>query len=163
MGSENGAKGKRYRPRLYNISFPETSPWADVEAKLKGASVDTLLNLMEVADAAKDVADGSAPVVTQAHRKAVEVMIREFAPLISWWNVDEEVAGENGEEVLRPVPPDEAGVRRQDFALVVALFEAWQDRIALVPPPLPGGSGPGPDQAEGSIPMESLPASHSSS
>jgi hypothetical protein len=144
---------KRYKPRLYVIEFGGDHPdFADLEAKVKGASVDTLLELMAVADLAQDVAETAAVTITEAHKKAVEVMIRELAGLITWWNVDDEHG--------RPVAPDEAGLRSQDFAMVMAIFERWSARFAAVAPPLRDGSAPGPSAEElAEIPMGSLPAS----
>ena len=145
---------KRYKPRLYDITFPEGHEWEDVEAKVKGASVDTLVNLMAVADLAAEVADAAATTITPGHREAVATMIREFSQLITWWNVDDEEGN--------PVEPDEAGVRSQDFSMVMALFGTWMSRYQVTPP-LPGGSGDGRSPAElGSIPTETLPASQGS-
>lgn len=150
MGSQNGAKGKRYKPRLYHIVFPDDSPWADAEAKIKGCSVDAWLDLLANSSKAQDVADGLV-TVTAAERSATEKIIELFAPLIVWWNVDDD----EGE----PVAPDEAGVRSQDFGLIMALFRAWQERAIAVAPPLPKGSPAGPDPELASIPTETLPES----
>ena len=153
-GSQNGHHPKRYKPRLYTITFGEDSEYADLEAKVRPASFDTLAVLMQVQDDARDAATGLATGPAQV--KAVEVLIREFAGLIHWWNVD----AEDENEQLVPVVPDEAGLRSQDFLMVMALFNAWSQRFAVVAPPLPQGSNGGPDTGiEALMPMETVSAS----
>lgn len=154
MGSVNGAKGKRYKPKLIRIAFEAGHQLEDLEAVMRPASIDDVMELMSVAELAEEMADGSAAaagLVTDAHRKAVSLMVGKVARLVTSWNVDDPVTGE-------PVDPDEAGVRSQDFAMVFALFEAWAGQLIRVPPPLPQGSPRGPDLS--GIPVQTLsPAS----
>lgn len=159
MSSQAGAKGKRYLPRPYRITFEEGHELEDLEVLARRMSVGDLLDLMQVADLARDVADGSAAEVTEAHRQAVEQMITRLADVIIWWNVDE-AAEVDGKEVALPVAPDEAGVRAQDFVMVMAIFQAYYERVTSVMPPLPVGSSAGPSPAElASIPTETPPPS----
>lgn len=152
MGSVNGAKGRRHKSRLIRIAFEEGHEFEDLEVLMRPASVDDLMELMSAEDLAQDVADGSAAgAVTEAHKKAVAVMVSKMADLIVSWNHDDIVTGE-------PVTPDEPGIRSQDFAMVFAIFEAFTGRLSRVAPPLPQGSPGGPDLS--GIPVETLsPAS----
>lgn len=150
--SASPRREKRYKPKLIRITFEEGHKLEDLEVRMRPASVDDLLDLMKVADLAKDVADGSAVVLTDEHKQAVTAMVAKVADLVVWWNADDIVTGE-------PVAPDEAGMRAQDFSMVFAIFEAFFDQVAAVAPPLPHGSpnGSGPHPV---IPMETLaPAS----
>lgn len=59
-----------------------------------------------------------------------------------------------------PVAPDEAGLRAQDFVMVMAIYTAYVERVMSVMPPLPSGSNDGPSPAElASIPTETQPPS----
>lgn len=147
MGSQNGAKGKRYKPKPYRITFDDDHPYAGLEVIMRRASVDTVLGMMADAGLPEDAPEAE---LAEARAEAELRIVRHVADLVTWWNVDDEDD--------RPVTPDEAGVRSQDYGMVTAIFHAWRAQALTVPPPLRGSSPDGPGQEEpGSIPMEPLP------
>lgn len=153
---------KRYKPKPYRITFEEGHELEDLEVHARRMSVGDALELMELGDLAREVADRSAVMITEGHKKAVEAVIARMADVITWWNVDEVTESDDGEEAARPVTPDEEGLRSQDLTLVMAVFEAYFDRVASVAPPLPDGSPGGPNPAGQAIPMETLLPGHGS-
>jgi hypothetical protein len=141
-----GEAGKRFAPRIFRITFPPASRWHGLEARVTDAPAEALVNLLLAAPLAGEVAAGVPSAVTQAHRVAVELLTREFAPLIDEWNADDA----NG----NPVHPDEAGLRGREFAMVWAVFRAWRDGRGEDPEP-DEDDGEEPDLA--SIPMTPVP------
>lgn len=135
-----GQPGKRFAPRIFRITFPEKGRWAGLEARITDAPSGALVNLLLAAPLAAEVAAGSVAAVTAGHRVAVDLLIREFAPLVAEWNVDDADG--------RPVLPDEGSMRGQDFQMVHALFDAWRDGRV---------EGPEPEEEEEETDLSSIP------
>lgn len=144
-----GEAAEGFAPRIYRVTFPETSRWHGLEARITGAPGGTLANLLLAAPLAAEVAAGSPRAITAEHRIAVDLLLREFASLVDGWNVRDPDG--------YPVRPGEAALRGQDFALVMAMFEVWRDGRTDDPAsPEPDQDDDGPDLA--SVPMAPVPA-----
>jgi len=113
-----GEVGKLFAPRIFRITFPPSRRWHGLEARIWDAPAGALATMLIAAPLAAEVAAGSPRAITVHHGTAADLLIREFAPLITEWNASDG----NG----NPVQPDEAGLRGADFAMVMALFEEWR-------------------------------------
>lgn len=142
--SEQVDAGELFAPRIFRISFGPASRWHGLEARVTDAPSGALANLLMAAPLAGEIADGTVTAFTQYHTIAVDLLIREFAPLVDEWNA--------GDKHGNAVPTDEAGLRAADFAMVMAIFRRWRDGRT---------EDPEPDEEEidlGSIPMTPVPA-----
>lgn len=133
---------KRYKPKPYLIRFDDDHEFADLEAGMRRPSIADITAITGCYGKMGDFGAGAASP-TLAQMEALGDLIGAFAPMISWWNVDDDDG--------QPVQPDADGLRSQDPSLVMALFVAWFERTTAVPPPLPAGSPSGPDLSQ--IPM----------
>ena len=144
-----GAAGERFAPRIFRVTFGEPSRWHGLEARITDAPAGPLVNLLMAEPLAAEVAAGSPGAITAAHRVAVDLLIREFAPLVIEWNVNDPIGLE--------VQPHEGTLRGQDFQMVMALFRAWREGRAADP------VSPEADQEDAeadlaSVPMAPVPA-----
>lgn len=157
--------GKTYRQggKPYHVTFAEDHEFADVEAIMRRLSMEAMLELSQVADEVGDLREAAAlSSLTPAQADAIRRMFRQLELVITEWNV---VDGQG-----EPVAPDYAGLMAQDPLMVMALFDAYTDKVLAVPPPLPGpsddgGTSPGSqrDQDERSLALaSSLPSQPSS-
>jgi hypothetical protein len=123
-------KHKRYR-----IIF-EDGDYAGLEVAMRGLTVDEMLDMSGAADAVK----------AQANPDTLNVFVDRFAAaLISWNMVDEDD---------NPIPATREAVGEGDLDELMAITEAWMDRMTAVSPALKAGSTDGMPSEVASIPME---------
>lgn len=147
----SGRSGKRYKPKPYLIRFGEDHEFAGLEAEMRRPSIGDITAIAGFYELLGDFGTGYA-MPTRAQMEALAEMIGALAPMVAWWNVDDDGG--------QPVIPDADGLKSQDPSLVMALFMAWFERTTSVSPPLPSGSPGGPTPMElASIPMAPMPAS----
>lgn len=129
--------------KTYRLVF-EDGPYAGVVVRMRGMSVDQLLALGDLAEAAaRAQAGGTGGTVEIA---SVGHLCDAVAAGLIEWNVD-------GEDDT-PVTADRAGLGSVDFGFLIALTTEWMTAAAGVPGPLVDGSTSGPPALEASIPME---------
>jgi hypothetical protein len=133
--------GYRRQRTTYRLKF-EDPAMEGLEVVARSASVQTLLTITSLADAATE----------NPETKVVHEVLALFGDSLVSWNL------EDGDGT--PVPADVMGLAGQDMDFVLAVIMAWVQAVSQVRAPLPAASGIGPQPApEASLPMEPLPSS----
>lgn len=135
-----GAQRSGFRPkkRLYKLVF-ESQELEGLEVAMRSVSVDSMLKMAAVADAAKR---------NEVDLAGLEGMFARFARALEVWNVEDDEG--------QPVPADLGGVRSQDVDFIMAVFEAWFEAVMDVDAGLGKGSPSGGNSVEASLPMAPL-------
>lgn len=130
--------GFRPKRKIYKLVF-KTQDMAGLEVAMRPVSIESMMKMLKVADAAKS---------DSVSADEVGALFRRFSSALEHWNVEDD-AGE-------PVPATYEGVATQDLDFVMAVFEAWFEAVMDVDPTSPGGSPSGGTSPEASLPMAPL-------
>lgn len=130
--------GYEYAPPTYKLSF-EDHEGLEVTAR----SMD-LGDYMEFID----VLDGGGLT-----KESIEFIFGKFAAVITSWNLERDGV---------PVPVTVESLYRLHVPFVRELIDGWRQAMEGVDDPLEPSSDAGSQSVAGSIPMESLSASHAS-
>lgn len=137
--------GYRRKRKVYVLKF-EDPELAELEVRAGGASVEQLMDLM---DLARFGAGGAKFSIEDM--KEIKGLFDLFASKLISWNLETE----DGE----PVPATVQGLRDQDMDLAMDLVMAWVGAVIGVSDPLEQSSTGGAPYPVESIPMETLSAS----
>lgn len=146
---------RRYkRAKIVRLEFGD-GELEGLAIRTRRPSIDELFDITAQAEGLGDV-DIEAMSPEQAAQ--ARDMLGMFAEYLVWWNLDEDVLGEDGEPTgeERAVAPTLEGLLSQDLGLVVPVFWKWLGAMGDVPAPLDRrSSGGGPSEVP-QIPMEPL-------
>lgn len=136
--------GYRRERRIIRLVF-EDEELAGLEVRARSVSLGRMLDLLDLADRAKE-----------QDRQAIEHIFRMFADALESWNLEDEND--------TPVPLTYEGLLGQDTDFVMDLVLAWKDGVAGIRVPLdqPSSDGSASQTTAGAellIPMEPLSAS----
>jgi hypothetical protein len=148
-----------FKPKKrYKLVFAEPE-WNGLEVVMRRATIGDLLDLQGLG-----VDPGMSPAAAMGlPEDVIRAIFGTFARFLVSWNVEDDVAGEDGSLATVPVPPTLEGVLTQEQDFIFMILANYQKHILSVAPPLPAGSGngatpPGPPPAPAGmeIPMTPL-------
>lgn len=137
--------GYRRKRKVYVLKF-EDPELAELEVRAEGASVEQLMDLM---DLARFGAGGAKFGIEDM--KEIKGLFDLFASKLISWNLETEDG--------KPVPATAQGLGDQDMDLAMDLVMAWVGAVIGVSDPLEQSSTDGTPYPAESIPMETLSAS----
>lgn len=148
----NREQRRRYkRAKVVALSFADPEMHG-LEVRTRRVTFDTAMDLIEMAEDL-DKAGGLGD------REQIEKFLLMFADeVLLSWNLDEDILDEEGNETgeVRPVPPTLEGLKSQDVAFVMEIFQSWQTEVVGVAAPLGATSPAGPPSEAPPLPMEPL-------
>lgn len=130
--------GYKRQRTTYKLKFADPA-MEGLEVVARSASVQTLLKITSLADAASE----------NPETQVVHEVLALFGDALVSWNLEDDDGN--------PVPADAMGLASQDMDFVMAVIMAWVQAVSQVAPPLPAASSNGHKPGlEASLPMEPL-------
>jgi hypothetical protein len=136
--------GYKRKTKVYVLRF-EDEEYEGLEVRAKGASVEQLISLMNLARF------GTGAKFGQGDIKEVDALFELFASKLTEWNLEDEDGV--------PVELSLAGLKSQDIDFALDVVLAWVGAVMGTSAPLEKSSPDGEQFPEGSIPMETLSSS----
>jgi hypothetical protein len=142
------------------LKFPEGHPQHGLEVLMRRR----LMREPEGEEVFDYLTDEQYEALPQRERQTylvaqTEHRCKEFARLLIKWNLTEKVYDDDGEETGEEIriPPTAEGVGHLDPATFVTLWDAYNDAVLVVAPPLQRRSDDGePSEEALTLPQESL-------
>ena len=123
--------GFKPKPRVYEITWGEGTPYEGLEVTAKGTSTEDFLEIMALAEGL----DEKTPMPRAADTKR---MLQRFAGRLVSWNITDDDD--------KPVPADYEHLKALELSM--AIFERWGAAVGGVDPTSPNGSPSGGTSAE---------------
>lgn len=115
------------KPKVYEITWGEGTPYEGLEVTAKGTSTEDFLEIMAMAEGL----DEKAPMPRASDTKR---MLQRFAGRLVSWNITQDG---------QPVPADYEHLKALDPELSMAIFERWGAAVGGVDPTSLNGSNGG--------------------
>lgn len=137
-----------YKRKFYTLKFPEGHAHHGLEVSVKALSYRDLTTITETQAVVREDAGHSEQL------RVMDPIFEILAKSIIKWNLTDEDD--------KPVNTDVESLKGEDFAMIMAIVDAWTTAVTGISAKLGKGSNSGKPFPEVSIPMETLSPSHQS-
>jgi hypothetical protein len=129
-----------FKRKYYTLRFPEAHQFSGLVVSIKPISYEDLITVTSLQGTARE--SGGSDLAE------LEPLFEILSRAIIKWSLTED------DDTMAKTDP--ASLKREDFAMIMAIIDAWTKVVTGITPSLGKGSTSGAPFPEGSIPMETL-------